>query len=57
MIENFWSGFFKRASEKEEEKEQEQGDLPLPRTISVAGPRLDAITEESDRSKFPTFRG
>lgn len=42
---------------KAEEKEQEQGDLPLPRTISVAGPRLDAITEESDRSKFPTFRG
>lgn len=37
--------------------ESKQGDLPLPRTISTIGPRLDAVTVESDRSKFPTFRG
>jgi len=60
-MDNFWEGFFKKAEEVKkdtlEKEKQEQGSLPLSRTISVSGPRLDAITVESDRSKFPTFRG
>lgn len=48
---DFWQGFTKRA------EEQEQGDHPLRRTISKAGPVLADLTEESDRGRFPTFRG
>jgi len=52
-IKTFLEGFFKQAAEKEEE----QGGNPLPRYVSNAGPRLDEITEETDRSKFQMCRG
>jgi hypothetical protein len=50
---NFFAGFFKRAAEAKDE----QAAPLLPRSMSALGPRLDAVTEESDRGKFDTFRG
>lgn len=41
----------KVGAEKKPRKKR-QGELPLKRTISKAGPRLDDVTVESDRGKF-----
>jgi len=40
----FWTGFNTRRDE--------QGGNPLPSHVSIAGPKLDTITEETDRGKF-----
>lgn len=52
-MKNFWEGFDKRADERKEE----QAAPPLPTYVSTAGPKLDVITEETDRGKFETFKG
>ena len=61
---NFWVAFEKKAAEGvyasgkwREPKSPVQGNLPLEGVVTVGGPRLDALTVNSDRRKHRTFKG